>query len=49
MHQAAVDLKAGEHPELFISMITSRSYSDVINKNKEVKNRLKSPREVEER
>ena len=48
MERAAIDLGAGDNYVLFVQMITSRSYSDVM-KDSDMKTRLRSPDDVDVR
>ena len=43
MKQASIELGAGKNYALFISMMTSRNYSDIMSKEKDLKERLRSP------
>lgn len=49
MEEAAIELNAGNNYKLFISMITSRDFSDIMQPDKDMKTRLRSPAEEEER
>ena len=49
MEEAAIELNAGENYKLFISMITSRDFADIMKPDMDMKTRLRSPAEEEER
>jgi len=49
MEEAAIELNAGKNYALFVSMITSRDFSDIMKPDIDMKARLRSPAEEEER